>query len=332
MRTNLLVSSAAQRIQCGDAPSARIMYLPAGTHEVHATVNGKPKTLTVTVDASVFERFSAALAKRLKDNVRPYIDFDHAGTAAAAIPTGFEWVEGEGLYLLVEWTRAGEEAVTGRSYSYFSPAFLIGNDGTPTGLASQGPIGALVNDPAFRKIRRVAAHQTTLADPMDEFASALVKAGLLTTDQDVDEKAAAQILATLKAANARAETAESLAKTEKERADRAEAALTQARAEQADAALVEAIEAGRIPAKDEETKTFWRGRLLEDPAGAQKALASIPANPVTRRVLSQDQARGQAPQLGEVRAKQIRAKADELVKAGMRFDQAWQLAGKSIPE
>jgi hypothetical protein len=36
-----------------------------------------------------------------------------------------------------------------KDFSYFSPTFLLDDDGTPAGLPGRGPLGALVDEPAF---------------------------------------------------------------------------------------------------------------------------------------------------------------------------------------
>jgi hypothetical protein len=96
------------------------------------------------------------LQKLLRQNVRPYVDFDHVGGAAAALPKRFYWTD-EGVMLELDWTNAGKTAVSGRDYSYFSPTFLLDESGDPAGLPQAGSIGSLVNNPAFRSIRRIAA-------------------------------------------------------------------------------------------------------------------------------------------------------------------------------
>jgi phage I-like protein len=55
------------------------------------------------------------------------------------------------------WTHSGKQSVEGRDYSYFSPTFQIDPDGSPSGLPDNGAIGALVNNPAFRDMQRIAA-------------------------------------------------------------------------------------------------------------------------------------------------------------------------------
>jgi phage I-like protein len=65
--------------------------------------------------------------------------------------------------------------VEGRDYSYFSPSFQIGADGAPAGLPDNGAIGALVNNPAFRDMQRIAASHASvnarIEDPAQRMAA-----------------------------------------------------------------------------------------------------------------------------------------------------------------
>jgi Mu-like prophage I protein len=141
------------------APSV-IQYMPAGRTTLTPSVNGSAKTITVNVTPRTASKLQADLQKLLQDNApRPFIDFDHAGGQAAAIPRRFSWQEGQGVMLNLEWTSAGESAIAGRNYSYFSPCFLIDETGDPSALPQTGAIGSLVNNPAFRNLARIAARQ-----------------------------------------------------------------------------------------------------------------------------------------------------------------------------
>jgi phage I-like protein len=60
-------------------------------------------------------------------------------------------------------TGAGKAAIEGKDFSYLSPSFLIDDNGIPSGLPERGPLAALVNEPAFREIPRIAASD---ADPL----------------------------------------------------------------------------------------------------------------------------------------------------------------------
>lgn len=152
------------KIMGSDATSvpAKIVYIPEGVHTITPTVDGKPKTITVSLPAhrgsEIAAKLNSELERRQSENVRPIIDFDHRHSGpAAGIPKSFSYESGVGLILEVDWSQAGRSAVEGRDYSYFSPEFLLGTDGTPEGIPSRGPVGALVNSPAFRSIPRIAA-------------------------------------------------------------------------------------------------------------------------------------------------------------------------------
>ncbi len=136
-------------------------YAPGGTHTVSATLNGEPSVVTVIVDEAAAQRLDEELQHWIAEaalgrSARPFVDFDHEGKSAAAIPTRFYW--DDGIRLDVEWTSSGKEALEGRNYSYFSPTVLVDPEtGQFTGLPSSGPIGSLVNNPAFQNIQRLAA-------------------------------------------------------------------------------------------------------------------------------------------------------------------------------
>ena len=287
--TGLTVNSAFQS-ELSEAGS--IVFLPEGTHTITASVAGKPKTLTVTVDDRVLAGFADDLARRQESNVRPFAGFDHKPGAASFIPQGFRYESGVGLLLDVEWTAAGRAAIEGRDYSYFSPTFLVSKDGIPTGLTGRGEIGSLVNDPAFEEIPRIAAsHQES--DPMQH----LVELGLVEASCAPDQaletakaalaslrEAAAQV-ETVEAANMAKKSAEDELADMKKRNDELEAAYKSLKDEMAakasasaDAAIEDAIKAGRIAPQDDATKAFWRSSITTNPE-AVKALNAIPVNP-----------------------------------------------------
>ena len=141
-----------------------IMFMPEGTHEITAMIGGRVQTREVNVDQSVLAAFQDGLDARKEKNVRPFGGFDHKTGEAAFIPQAFRYEEGRGLMLDIEWTEAGQKAVEGRNYSYFSPTFALKQDGTPSGIFATGEIGSLVNEPAFQEIERIAAAQAEESD------------------------------------------------------------------------------------------------------------------------------------------------------------------------
>ena len=82
----------------GELPS-EIMYFPAGASTLNPSVNGEAKQINVNVSAETAALLQAELETLNKENVRPFIDFDHHGGPAAAIPKRFKWKEGEGVML-----------------------------------------------------------------------------------------------------------------------------------------------------------------------------------------------------------------------------------------
>lgn len=185
-----------------------IVFVPIGSHEIEPyVIGGDPKVfkieLTCDNGPGIAARMDATLQSRLAgDNVRPIIDFDHdvllAGKGpAAAIPTKILFDPTRGLVLELDWTGAGRSAVEDRNYSYFSPVVLVDEAETaPFDIPEKGPIGGLVNEPAFRNIPRIAAaHQAAphlINDPMKNL---LVLCGLLSSsDADgTDDDGALQI-------------------------------------------------------------------------------------------------------------------------------------------
>jgi phage I-like protein len=289
---NGLTVNCAFQSELSEAGS--IVFLPEGTHTISASVGGKPKTLTVTVDERVLSSFSEDLAKRMESNVRPFAGFDHKPGAASFIPREFRYEAGVGLLLDVDWTSAGRAAIEGRDYSYFSPTFRVSKDGIPTGLTARGEVGSLVNDPAFEEIPRIAAsHTETTDNPMDH----LIELGLVEASCAPDQalETAKAALATLREAAAQVETVEAanVAKKSaedeladmKKRYDELEASYKALKDDMAakasaaaDAAIEDAVKAGRIAPQDEATKSFWRSSITSNPE-AVKALNAIPANP-----------------------------------------------------
>ena len=201
--------------------------MPAGRHSICCSKDDAPAEIEVNVDEELVSVLNEQLqaARALADAgkaSRPYIDFDHAGGEAAAIPTEFFWADG--IRLRVEWTAAGAAAVSGRVYSYFSPEFFADKSGKVTAIPAVGPIGALVNTPAFQEIERIAA-SLTAQKSMIEIAKAL---GLpeTATEAEILAKIAELQGAATESATESANLKAALAAKEKEAADFARAAVT----------------------------------------------------------------------------------------------------------
>nr|MCH9837129.1 phage protease [bacterium] len=158
------------------------------------------------------------------------------------------------------------------------------------GLPKRGEIGSLVNDPAFEEIQRIAAS----FNPDTIMIEHLIELGLVEAGHDPETaiESAKQALATLRESASTAETVKASAdesatkitdlekevtdlKTER---DELKSQVEAKRAKTAEDAVAEAVQAGRIPAQDEETKAFWIEQITANAASAD-ILAKMPKNP-----------------------------------------------------
>jgi len=296
-----LTAAISLSSESGEIPS-EFVYLPEGTHEIQASVNGKAAKRSVTVGPESLAPLQEALKARLEKNVRPFLAFDHKdGGPASFHPSGFHYESGRGVIVKGEWTGAGRKAIEGKDYSYFSPSFYRNKStGAPLGLPMHGEIGSLVNEPAFESIERIAAsHKETesIMEQFEELTAALVKAQVVTKEEiakaanDLD-KLAETIKASASAAQEAAVSAAVAEATKdageptelekqitslKEENTKLSEQLSAKRAAEADEAINEAVKAGRIPAQDEDTKAFWKESILKDDSGKAKAqLAKLP--------------------------------------------------------
>lgn len=271
---------------------ASIVYIPEGTHTITPCVNGEPMEVMIKMEAAsgpeVAKIFQANLDKRLQANVRPFFDFDHQDTGpAAALPKRFYYKNGQGLMAEIEWTGAGRKSIESKDYSYFSPTFLIDDAGKPSGIPARGPLGALVNEPAFRDIPRIAASEaarsekksTTEKNP--SVMSKLIFAALSVSAAHVDaESLAVSKIESMK--NENSKMTEQLADAEKVVADLKEKMKMAAKEAQeakesaAENVITTAVADGRIAAKDESNKKFWKDMIVEKGELAIKALDSLP--------------------------------------------------------
>jgi phage I-like protein len=253
--------------------STKIMYIPEGEHSITPSVDGKPGAIVSKVSPergdAIVGALNNSLKKRHSKNVRPFIDFDHNETGpAAAIPVSFSYEIGAGIMLELEWTASGTSAIEGKDYSYFSPLYSMSRStGEPVGLEKDGAIGALVNGPAFTTIKRIAANKsqpTTNTPEMD--INVLVKAGLVTEAESQTDKVAEITAANIKSIKVEAAKVAGL---EAEVVELKAAAVKGAEIT-ADRAIEAAVNTGRIAAKDEVSKDFWREQLIEASSNEEK--------------------------------------------------------------
>ncbi|YCM47025.1 phage protease (plasmid) [Verrucomicrobiaceae bacterium 227] len=261
--------------------TASIVYIPEGVHSIRPCVNGKPQTVTISLTAESGERvaasFQASLAKRLAANVRPTFDFDHKDIGpASALPKRFYYEAGKGLMAEVEWTGAGRKAIESKDYSYFSPTFLMDDNGVPAGIPERGPLGALVNEPAFRDIPRIAASQAADPEhsieekPMSKLIFAALAINASATDAEAD---AVKAIEKLKTDHASVQA--SLVSVEQER-DALKAQVEAANKARAESLVKAAVADGRIAPKDEEKQTKFRDKIEAGDTFAEEMLAQLP--------------------------------------------------------
>lgn len=258
----------------GSAPDS-IVFFPKGLHTVTATKDGKPFTVSVngTVDlAGVLnaQLQSARNAAMTGTASRPFIDFGHKRDAAAAIPTEIFWDEEKGVMCSLEWTKSGKEAVEGKDFSYFSPEFLP--DGRDAAiLRVPGPIGGLVNTPAFQTIGPIAASLTNPQNSMTTIIAALKKFGVEVKD-DADETAVCSALEgkMSQLSNELTTAKASLSSYEMKE----EKAIAAALAKEADTVVSAALADGKITDAGP-----WKTAYLASPDTVKAQLAALPAKP-----------------------------------------------------
>ena len=319
--------------------ASEIVYMPGpGRQRIHASVNGRPKTVTVEVEAEGAERLAQDLEKRLSDEIRPHAGFDHQPGPTSFLPQEFVWDDARGVVLKVDWTDAGKSAVTGRNYSYFSPTFLLGEGGQILGLPKTGEIGSMTNNPAFRRHEmKIAASATPaqealimgVAQKLAEL-KVITAAQAETADEDLVLAAIEQMhesIGALSTANKQLESANTSLRAKAAEVQKSEAhSIVQA-----------AIDEGKIPGKDQELVDHWIEQAIASPERTRKVLASLSANPLLQRVIDVKVKDGKRVTSGQSQWDLIQAQhtAIEEVRArntGMTRQQAFEIAKRDHPE
>ena len=308
-------------INAQTAQGSSIVYIPEGISTITPTVNGKPKTVTVKLDAAkgedIARKFQTQLERRLQANVRPTFDFDHKDAGpASALPKRFYYEAGQGLMAELEWTGAGKAAIESKDYSYFSPTFLIDESGIPAGIPERGPLGALVNEPAFREIPRIAAKDAASTTKEPAMSKLIFAALNVNASAEDAESAALTEIEKLKKMKSEvdAKLAEAMGKYEamNKKLDAANAEIQKAKDTEADTLVKAAIADGRIAAKDEDTQSFWKSSLISNREATVKALDALPkkAEGIETPVI-----KASGEKVSDAKGGLI-AEADALVKAG----------------
>lgn len=253
---------AVQAAGAGEGLLRRVQFLPAGSFRSGDT---RPEDVPAwRIDAAsaalVMERFNARLARK-----PIVVDYEHQTlhkekngqpAPAAGWPKTLEWVEGEGLFGMVEMTARAAAAIDGKEYCYFSPVFAYSKvDGTVLEIL----MGALTNDPGIERMQPLslmaaatAAFLPSLDYPQEHPVNPLLKAlaealGLPETTTEEAATAALTAIGPLQALQARAGVATAactaLQLPADASADAITAACTSLRAAQADPARFVPVEA-----------------------------------------------------------------------------------------
>lgn len=283
-----IITAAFTSAVLKNAPG-EIVYIPVGSSKINATVSGKPGEITVNVPtekgAAIAATLQAALAKRLSSPVRPRLAFDHQRTGpASGHPTSFSFDPARGIILSAGWSNSGRAAIEGGDYGYFSPTFLIDEDGTPSGLPDKGEIGSLVDEPAFRSIGLIAAAdadlntETKTSNTMSKliFAALAISAAAENAETEavnaisalkVEAADAKQKLVILEAANAEM----------KVKVEAAEASVKVANDKRLDSKVEAVFAAGKAAPKDEVTRKALRELVEASEVIFDNHVATLPA-------------------------------------------------------
>ena len=298
------VTAGTREIPSGDIAPEWVMYMPAGKNEINASLNGKPATLIVNVAEKDAVLLQASLEALLEaGGPEPYVGFDHTPGPAGFWPKAFMWVNSDkpGIYVKAEWTDKGKSSVAGREYRYFSPTFSYDKKTQSiAGLPDKGEIGSLVNNPAFRDIKAVAASNQN------------------QDDTDMDDKIKA-LEAELAKAN---ETIASYVKT-----------MDSMKKDKAKCSVTAAVKEGKIAPQDTATQDKWVDMIL----ASESAETLLNALPVVHKV---EAGRFTDDVRQKVEAKDktvdgfaIQKRADDLVKAsGLPYHVAWCQASNEAGE
>lgn len=194
---------AVQAAGAADGLMRRVQFFPAGEFRSGDT---RPEEVpSWRIDAAsaalVIERFNARRKPLVVDYEHQTLNKEKNGQPAPAAgwPKSLEWVEGEGLFGLVEMTARAAAAIDGKEYLYFSPVFAYSKtDGTVLEVL----MGALTNDPGIQGMQPVslmaaatAAFLPSLQEPSVNPLLKAVLAALGLPETTTEEAATAALTA-----------------------------------------------------------------------------------------------------------------------------------------
>lgn len=276
----ILCLARAGALPAGDGS---IQLFPPGVHEVfpsNADPAKKPQALKVTIDeqtAQVLEakRAQYQAAADAGNGDAPYLDFNHDDREASAWPKKIFWGGDDpllgGVRAEVEWSAAGDEAIKGKTYRRFSPAFFAAG-GKITGAPVN--MGGLVNRAAFTTIAPLFAKETPKLESPEP----------PSTEPTMSEEE----IAALKEENAKLKTQ---LEEQGKQLEELTAAAKAAAEKDAEATVEAAAKEGRI-GTGEEIRKAWKAQLIANP-GAKELLLALPVNPAFKDVIK---AKGAPPE------------------------------------
>jgi phage I-like protein len=128
--------------------TTHIVIFPRGTHTIHATDgNDEPVEATVNVDEKAF----ISIKQNIKNVADMFSDFNHDMKNASSWLKDIIWDAAKGIIAEVILTKDGLEAINGKSYRYFSPAFYLDDDNNIKSLDID--FGGFTNNPAFDSLK-----------------------------------------------------------------------------------------------------------------------------------------------------------------------------------
>lgn len=282
------ISALATPLKPYEIP-AEIVYIPEGRN--HIFPQSHPDGILVNLPPERGEKIAAILNAQLarlqQGNIRPRFDFDHNPKGATSgYPTALRYQPGAGLMAATDWSGSGKRALEGGDYGYFSPTVDLDEEGVPVALPDRGPLGGLVNEPAFREIPRIAAAAAEKLHTSPAMPNELVTCGLLSDTEAARENAttlaASRVTAMKQDGTKLEETEKKLVELTaanadlKKKVDDAEAEKKTAAGKRADDLITAAVADGRIAAQDDATKKEYRDRLAAGDSFVEKLLAGLP--------------------------------------------------------
>jgi hypothetical protein len=271
-----------------------MMYMPSGTHQITPSQDGEPVEVTVLVDEAAARKLEAQRAALDKAGKKPFFSIQHETEIAAAWPSRFFWDKRidatgslvEGIFVEVEWTKSGREAVEGKDFRTFSPTFFVDavrNDPEkPARIVcnenARANMGALENDPAFQSIsplwaRNAGAPGTTNQNGENENMKETVaelQARQTKLEQTIASlKGKTDDLSKAKLESATFEQREIEAKIEKAKTDEKmvamEARETERKEQDAEAAVNRMVSIGKIKPRETEIMASYKEKFTNDP-------------------------------------------------------------------